>query len=403
MTSAPLEGIKVISFGTGAVIPEWGKALGELGADVIKIESRENPDFARTIGPDMNNIHGVNESNRSQRSFGVNLKKEKGKELVRKLIKTADIVGENFRGGAVRSLGVDYEDVRKIKPDIIYISSQGFGRGTPYTEYQAYGPMLAAASGVLSLWAHPDDPYPVGANVPLPDHMASKQAVFAVLAALDYRRRTGKGQFIDLCQVEVAASLIGEYYLDYSINHRLAMKVGNRNPYAAPCNAYRCKGQDQWCAISIITNDDWQRFCTAIGNPGWTMDPRFADTVSRLKNVDELDRLVETWTMEHGPMEVMNTLQAAGVAAGMLQRAADTINDPHVKWTQALIELDHPVAGRRLYTNVPYKLSNTTLPPSRPAPLLGQHTDEICRELLGMPAEEIRRLKEEGVLDAPST
>jgi benzylsuccinate CoA-transferase BbsF subunit len=400
--SAPLQGMRVISFGTGAVIPEWGKALGEFGADVIKIESRENPDFVRTIGPDMNNIHGFNESNRSQRSFGVNLKTEKGKELVRELIRTADLVGENFRGGVMASLGFSYEDVRQIKPDIIYISSQGFGGGTPYSEYQAYGPMLAAASGVLSLWAHPDDPYPVGANVPLPDHMASKQAVFAVLVALDYRRRTGKGQFIDLCQVEVAASIIGEYYLDYSINHRVAKKVGNRDPYAAPCNAYRCKGQDQWCAITVFTNDEWQRFCTAIGNPDWTKDARFADTVSRLRNVDELDGLVEAWTSEHEAVDVMNTLQAAGVAAGMAQRAADTINDPHTKWTKALIELDHPVAGKRLYTNVPYKLSNTTLPPSRPAPLLGQHTEEICRELLRMPAEEIRRLTEEGVLDAPS-
>jgi len=402
MASAPLEGIRVISFGTGAVIPEWGKALGELGADVIKIESRENPDFVRTIGPDMNNIHGFNESNRSQRSFGVNLKKEKGKELVARLIKTADIVGENFRGGAVRSLGVDYEDVRKIKPDIIYISSQGFGRGTPYTEYQAYGPMLAAASGVLSLWAHPTDPYSVGANVPLPDHMASKQAVFAVLVALDYRRRTGKGQLIDLCQVEVAACLIGEYYLDYSINQRVAAKVGNRNPFAAPHNAYRCKGQDQWCAITIFTNDEWARFCAAIGNPEWTRDPRFANTVGRLRNVDELDRLVEAWTIERDPMEVMNILQAAGVAAGMAQRAADTISDPHIKETKALIELDHPVAGRRLYTNVPYRLSDTVLPPSKRAPLLGEHTDEICRELLRMSPEEIQKLELEGVLDTPS-
>jgi benzylsuccinate CoA-transferase BbsF subunit len=402
MMSAPLDGIRVISFGTGAVIPDFGKILGELGADVIKIESRENPDFVRTIGPDMNNIHGFNESNRSKRSFGVNLKKEKGKELVRELVKTADIVGENFRGGAMASLGFSYEDVRRIKPDIVYISSQGFGRGSPYSEYQAYGPMLAAASGVLSLWAHPDDPYPVGANVPLPDHMASKQAVFAVLVALDYRRRTGKGQFIDMSQVEVAASLIGEYYLDYRINKRVAKPVGNRNPYAAPHNCYRCKGVDQWCAISVFSNDEWQRFCAATGNLGWTSDPRFADTVSRLRNVDELDRMVEGWTIEHDPAEVMNTLQAAGVAAGMAQRAADTINDPHIKQTKALIELDHPVAGKRLYPNVPFRMSDATLPPSRPAPLLGQHTEEICRELLRMPAEEIQRLKEEGVLDAPS-
>jgi len=400
--SAPLNGIRVICFSTGAVMPDFGKILGELGADVIKIESMENLDFMRTIGPNMNNIPGFNESNRSQRSFGVNLKTEKGKELVRELIAISDIVGENFRGGVMKSLGLDYDRVCQIKPDIIYISSQGFGGGGPYSDYQAYGPMLAAASGVLYLWAHPDDPYPVGANVPIPDHMASKQAVVAALAALDYRRRTGKGQFIDMSQVEVAAALIGESYLDYTINGRIPKPVGNRSLYAAPHGCYRCKGVDQWCAISVFTNDEWQRFCDAIGNPGWTEDRKFTDTVSRLRNVDELDELVERWTIERSPDEVMNTLQAAGIAAGAAQRSVDTINDPQLKWLNAIIEVDHPVAGRRLYPNVPFRMSNMAFPASRPAPLLGQHTEEICRELLQMSPEKIGRLKEEKVLEAPA-
>jgi crotonobetainyl-CoA:carnitine CoA-transferase CaiB-like acyl-CoA transferase len=402
MPSAPLEGIRVISFGTGAVIPDFGKILGELGADVIKIESKENMDFMRTIGFDINNIPGFNEANRNKRSFGVNLKTQKGKKLVRQLVKKTDIIGENFRGGVMASLGLGYNSVRRIKPDIIYISSQGFGAGGPYSDYQAYGPMLAAASGVLSLWAHPDDPYPVGSNVPLPDHIASKQAVVAVIAALDYRRRTGKGQFIDMSQVEVAASLIGEFCLEYTVNGRVPKAMGNRSLYAAPYGCYRCKGDDQWCAISVFTNDEWQRFCNAIGNPGWTRDPKFADTVSRLRNVDELDRLVEQWTMERDPLEVMNTLQAAGVAAGVAQRSIDTINDPQLKWLGAIIELDHPVAGKRLYPGIPFKISNMTLRPSTAAPLLGQHTEEICRELLQMSEGEISRLKEENVLEVPA-
>jgi benzylsuccinate CoA-transferase BbsF subunit len=399
MPNAPLKGIRVISFGTGAVIPDFGKILGEFGADVIKIEARDNPDFMRTIGADINNIAGFNESNRSKRSFGVNLKTEKGKELVRELIKITDIVGENFRGGVMESLDLDYENARRIKPDIIYLSSQGFGAGGPYSDYQAYGPMLAAASGLLYLWAHPTDPYPVGANVPLPDHMASKQAVFAVLAALDYRRRTGKGQFIDMSQIEVAASLIGDFYLDYTINGRIPKAVGNRSPYAAPYGCYRCKGDDEWCAISVFTNDEWLRFCDAIGNPAWTRDPRFADAVSRLRNVDELDKLVEEWTMQHGPIDVMNTLQAAGVAAGVCQRSEGTINDPQLKWLNALVEVDHPVAGKRLYPGIPFRMSDTTLPPSTAAPCLGQHTEEICRELLRLSDDEIARLKEEKVLE----
>jgi benzylsuccinate CoA-transferase BbsF subunit len=402
MPNAPLEGIRVISFGTGAVIPDFGKILGEFGADVIKIESKENLDFMRTIGFDINNIPGFNESNRNKRSFGVNLKTQKGKKLVRQLIKKTDIIGENFRGGVMASLGFGYNSVRRIKPDIIYISSQGFGAGGPYSDYQAYGPMLAAASGVLHLWAHPDDPYPVGSNVPLPDHIASKQAVVAVIAALDYRRRTGKGQFIDMSQVEVAASLIGEFCLEYTVNGRVPKAMGNRSLYAAPYGCYRCKGDDQWCAISVFTNDEWQRFCNAIGNPGWTKDPKFADTVSRLRNVDELDRLVEQWTIERDPHEVMNTLQAAGVAAGVAQRSIDTINDPQLKWLGAIIEVDHPVAGKRLYPGIPFKISNMTLRPSTAAPLFGQHTEEICRELLQMSEGEISRLKEEKVLEVPA-
>ncbi len=398
MPNAPLEGLRVLSFGTGAVIPDFGKILGELGADVIKIESKDNMDFMRTIGADPNNIAGFNESNRSKRSFGVNLKTDKGKDIVRKLIKITDIIGENFRGDVMRSLDLDYPKVRRIKRDIIYISSQGFGQGGPYSDYQAYGPMLAAASGLLSLWKHPTDPYPVGANVPLPDHMASKMAVALALAALDYRRRTGKGQFIDMSQVEVAATLIGEVCLDYTINHRVPEPVGNRSPYAAPHGCYRCKGDDQWCAISVFTPDEWERFVKAIGDPSWAKDARFADVVSRLRNVDELDKRVEEWTLQHDPREAMNVLQAAGVAAGEAQRSAETIDDPQLKWLNALVEVDHPVSGRRLYPNVPFRISNIKLPPSRPAPLLGQHTEEICRETLKMSDETVRALKEEGVL-----
>jgi len=399
MWQAPLKGIRVISLGTGVVVPDFAKILAEFGADVIKIESRGKPDFMRTIGPDLNSSAGFNESNRNKRSFGVNLKTEKGREVVRQLIKVSDIVGENFRGGVMKGFGLDYESVRQLKPDIIYISSQGFGGGGPYSDYETYGPMLSAVSGMLSLWAHPDDPYPAGSNSPLPDHMASKQAVVAVLAALDYRRRTGKGQFIDMAQIEVAAALIGETYLDYIINKRVQRPIGNRSPYAAPHGCYRCQGEDRWCAISVFTNDEWQRFCDAIGNPAWTKDPKFADILGRLRNVDELDRLVEEWTASHDAHEVMETLQGAGVAAGLVQTAPDAIKDPQLRWRGAVIELDHPAVGKRLYPGIPFKFSEMPLPSSTPAPLLGQHTDEICRELLKMSEEEIKRLKEEGILE----
>ena len=198
--------------------------------------------------------------------------------------------------------------------------------------------------------------------------------MLAILAALDYRRRTGKGQFIDLSLAEVGASFIGDAFLDLSINGREPRKLGNRSPYAAPHGCYRCKGTDEWCAISVFNNEDWQRFCRSIGNPAWTKDPKFTDLIGRLRNVDELDRLVEAWTAEHDNREVMNMLQSAGVAAGMVARAPDFIEDPQVKSSDALVELDHPVVGKRLYLGNPFRISDVDLAPDERAPLFGEHT-----------------------------
>lgn len=397
-----LEGVKVLSFGTGGVVPDAGKILGELGADVIKIESKDNLDFMRTIGPDLNNIAGFNEANRNKRSFGVDLKSEKGKGLVYRLLKWADILLENFRGGVMKSLGFDYESVITQNPKIIYVSSQGFGGGGPYSDYQAYGPMLSAASGMLSIWAQPDDPYPVGSNSPLPDHMASKHVVIAALAALDYRRRTGKGQFIDMAQTEVAVSLIGEHYLDYTYNGRVARPAGNRCAYAAPHGCYPCRGTDEWCAIAVSTDDEWHSLCRAMGNPAWTRDVKFSNLQHRLEHVEELDQHIGKWTSGLDASVVVEALQVVGVAAGVVQRAPDTLADPQLRWLGATVELDHPVAGSRLYPNVPFRMSGAETVTSKAAPLLGEHTEEICRDLLGMTNEEIGRLVAEAVLHTPA-
>jgi benzylsuccinate CoA-transferase BbsF subunit len=175
--------------------------------------------------------------------------------------------------------------------------------------------------------------------------MASKHLVIAAIAALDYRRRTGKAQFIDMAQTEVAASLAGEYYLDYTINKRIPKPMGNRSLYAAPHGCYPCKGADEWCTVAVFTNKEWQIFCDAMGNPAWTKDPRFSDLLGRLENIDELDKKVGEWTSTLDTHVVMETLQAAGIAAGVVQRATDTLADPQLKWDGAIIELDHAVSG----------------------------------------------------------
>ncbi len=403
MQGAPLQGIRVISFGVGIVIPDLGKTLGQLGADVIKIESVGQPDFMRTIVPDLNNSPGFNEANRNHRCFGVDLNREEGKELVRGLIRTADVVAENYRADVMDKLGFDYERVREIRPDILYLSSQGFGKGGPYSGHKAYGPTLIAASGVLSLWAQPDEAFGCGGTFPHPDNMASWHCALAVLAALDYRQRTGVGQFIDVSQVEVATGLIGEAHLDYTINKRVQKPIGNRSPHAAPHGCYRCKGEDRWCAVSVWDDREWERFLEAMGNPEWAKDPKFSDTVGRLRNVEELDGHVEAWTLLHDPHEIMETLQAAGIAAGNVYRAVDEINDPQLKWQNAIVEIEHPVSGKRLYPASPFRMQQMEFPPDRPAPLLGQHTDEICREILNLSAEEIDRLKADNILSDATT
>ena len=403
MARTALQGIIVLDLGTGVATPDGTRLLAELGATVIKIESSKNLDFVRTIAAEKNSSAGFNETNRNKLSIGVDLQTEKGKELVKKLVKIADIFAENQRGGVAKSLGLDYESVRKIKPDIVYLSSQGFGGGGPHSDYPAYGPMLSAGSGMLSIWKHPDDPYPVGSNSPLPDHMASKQAAIAMMAALDYKRRTGKGQFIDMAQTEVAAALIGESYLDYTINKRTPQPKGNRCSYAAPHGAYPCTGMDNWVAISIFNDEEWHNFVKAIGNPAWTSDAKFANLMGRLKNVDELDKLIADWTKPRDAWDIQELLQNAGVPAGVVQRAPDTMKDPQIAHDKALVELDHPIVGKRLYPNVALKLSGTPALASKPAPLLGQHTDEICRTLLHMSDNDIKNLKKEGVLESPDT
>ncbi len=402
MSDYPLSGIKVISFDAGIAIPETGKILGELGADVIKIESREYPDFMRTIYPDPNNSAPYNEVNRNKRTFGVNLKTEKGVALVKELIKTADIVLENYRGDVMQELGLDYDSVCRINPDIIYVGSQAFGKGGPYSDFKGYGPTIASAAGVLSMWAQPEDDCGCAGSFPYPDNVVSRQAALLVLAALDKKRRTGQGEYVDISQVEVAASFAGEAYLEYIINGRIAKPVGNRNPYAAPYNCYRCKGDDEWCVISIFTNEEWERFCQVMGNADWTKDPKFSDTTGRLKYVDELDAHIEAWTSQYQNHVVMTTLQSAGVAAGIVQRATDQIKDPQLLWRNAFVEVDHPVSGKKLLPNHSFNMTNMTFAESTPAGVLGQHTEEICHESLNMTDEEIRKLIGEKVLE-PST
>jgi len=415
-----LEGIRVIDFGQGAAVPELGKILGEFGADVIEVESRHYVDFMRRINPpgkspaqDVDFNPGFNESNRNKRSLAINLKDPRAQDIMRRLVATADLLIDNNSREVLRKWGFDYENVASIKPDIIYVQSTGFGGGGPYENYRSFTGAVAS-SGFHFLASYPDSERPVGLSINHPDHIAGKLMMVPVMAALDYRRRTGKGQFIDVSQLETASSLLGEIFLDLAINDRMAVPMGNRHPYAAPHGAYRCAGtvtfgdpdqpltpppaEDRWVAISALTEAHWQGLCAAMGNPAWTADPRFATLVERKRHEDELDRLLGEWTADRDPYAVQDLLQSHGVPAGVVETAEDHIfADPQMKHRGFILTQTHLAAGEGYWPGQPVKLSAAPALPSKPAEPLGYSTDAVCRDI-GMSDAQIAEMRAEGVI-----
>src|SRR5207249_6974966 len=291
-----LAGLRVIDLGCGVAIPETGTLLAELGAEVIKVESRANIDFLRrvTVEPDaVDRSWTFNDASRGQLSVALDLRAPRGRELALALCAAADVVIENNRGGVVCKWGLDYEDVRRVRADVIYVASQGFGRGGPLGEASAYCPLNSAFAGVTWLWNHPDAPYPAGSSLNHPDHIAAKLAAVAVLAALEHRRRTGEGQLIEMSQAEAAAYLIGEFYLEGPSTGRPAAQHGNAALYACPHGVYPSAGEDRWVAIAVVGDEAWERFADALG---WPLEPALASLDGRLAARAALDRRVAEWT-----------------------------------------------------------------------------------------------------------
>jgi crotonobetainyl-CoA:carnitine CoA-transferase CaiB-like acyl-CoA transferase len=397
-----LAGLRVVNLGVGAVVPEMCGLLAALGAEVIKIESRSSPDFLRrlTVELDAPNRSWVfNDENRGQRSVCLDLRTPRGRELALRLCATADVVAENRQGGLVHRWGLDYEDVRRVRPDVIYVSSQGYGRGGPLGEAPAFGPLLAAFAGATHLWNHPDAPYPAGSSLEHPDHLAGKLLAVAVLAALEHRRRTGEGQHVELAQTEATAYLLGELYLEGPCTGRPAAPRGNAVDYACPHGVYPCAGEDRWCAIAVVGEDAWSRFRHGVG---WAADQRFDTLAGRLANHAEIDRRVAAWTCSRSADDAAAALQAAGVSAMPVDGPLEHRADPHLAARGALVEVDDPEIGLVRHVANPIRLGRTPLVSLGPAPRLGADTREVLTRLLGVGPVEIERLVAEGVVDVPS-
>lgn len=394
---APLAGMRVIDLGVGAVGPEVCWALAELGAEVIKIESQANLDFLRavTVEPDApNRSWTFNDECRGQKSVCLDLRTARGRDLALRLCATADVVVENNRGGVVAKWGLDYDHVRRVRPDVIYVASQGFGRGGPLGEAQAFGPLNSSFAGGNWLWNHPDAPYPAGVALNHPDHIASKLAAAVVLAAIHHRRRTGEGQLIEMAQTEAAAYLLGEFYLEGPCTGRAPVPRGNAVEYAVPHGVYPCAGEDRWCAIAVVDDGSWQRFRECVG---WASNSNWATLAGRLAARAEIDTRVAEWTRQRDPEDVAATLQAASVSAMAVLSPDDSRADPHLAARGAIVTVQHPEIGAERHIGNPMRMSRTRLVTAGAAPLLGADTEEVLTRVLGLAAADVQQLAADGV------
>lgn len=342
------------------------------------------------------NSYVFNAINLNKLSVKLNLKKPEAIDLAKRIVQVSDIVAENMRPGTMERLGLGYNVLTAVKPDIIMLSSSAFGGNGPQRAYGGYAPGFACASGLANLTGYKDrTPNPMTGST---DLMSAITSAFALIAALNYRQNTGLGQYIDLSSVESQAILAGDSIMEYLMNDKVQYRDGNRDRIMAPNNCYRCRGNDKWVSIAISAPEEWDSFCSILGNPPWTNDEKFADAYERWKNQEELDRLITAWTLNYTHYEVTDMLQKAGVAAMPSLSNEEIANDPHFKHRGVTTTVKHPVMGNVAVFGVPWRLSKTPAKVVKSAPIMGESNDYVFRELLGLSKDEISRLANEGVI-----
>jgi len=399
MNSDALAGVRVADFSWAWAGAYSTALLAYLGAEVIKIESRKKADHTRrfsiTTGgvfDDLDRSPVFNDLNLNKLGVTIDLSQQQGIELARRLVGVSDVVVQNMRPGVMERLGLGYEQLCRVKPDIIYLSSSMRGGNGPERAYGGYAPNFAAVAGLAYVTGYADD-LPAGFMGEV-DLVSATTAAFGLLAALNYRWQTGEGQCIDVSSSDAVSVLIGDVLIDYVMNGRIQTRRGNEDLFMAPHNCYRCKGDDRWVSIAVANDEEWQALRSAVGGPEWAGDGRFSDICGRWQNREELDRLVEQWTVQHDDYEVMHLLQQAGVAAVPSFSSEELCTDPHLEERGVWVEVEHPVIGKQTAVSAPWKLSGTPASIYRASPVLGQHNDYVFGELLGFPAEEIARLAE---------
>ena len=400
----PLSGVRVLDFGWFYAAPHTGAWLGAMGAEVVRVESAARIEYnreaanARAEGmPGINRSSIWNGVNFSKLGVTLNLSTDEGKKLARQLASQCDVVVENFSAGVMDRLGLGYASLSEINPGAVLLSCSTLGAVGPESRVSGLGPNIQVYAGLPHLSGYEDGPPALGGGS-WPDFVVGIIGTFATLVALKDRKRTGRGQHIDLAMAEVITSMIPEAVIDYLMNGKEYGRQGNHDPHMSPHSVYPASGHDQWVAIAVSSDDEWRAMCEVAGHPEWTEDPRFVDLESRKSNEEELDRLISEWTIRESPYGLMYTLQEAGVAAAPVMSVFDLVASRHLLERGYFVEIDHPEVGPRMTPGIPVKFSGMPDLNYYPAPILGQHNEFVFKKIVGLDDETYDRLVAEKVI-----
>ena len=408
MSGRALEGVRIVEMGQLIAIPFATKMLADMGAEVIRIESCTRMDGYRIAGFYKNDGSGefwnravnFHEQNRGKQSVTLDLAQQIGVETLIELIAISDVFAENFTPRVIRNFGLEYKDLRKVKPDIIMVSSTGYGYTGPWSGFGAIGYGTEAASGLASVTGYIDGP-PSIPELPYADYTAGEHTVFAIMTALMYRAATGQGQFIDVSQTQTLSATVPEPLMDYTFNGRATGPAGNRDTRWAPQGTYRCAGEDSWLSLTVRSDAEWNALCSVLDRTGWADDPRFVDGLARIENHDLLDQLIDEVTLSWNADELQAALQAKEVSAGAVLDGKSLLFNEHLNARGFYEMVSHsersgmpplPYAGR------PWKFGETPGDIRYAAPTLGEHNDAVLSGLLGLAGSRIGQMMESGVV-----
>jgi len=399
----PFAGVKIADFSWIGVGPITAKYFADHGATVVRVETVNPADRLRLVGPFKDNVAGPNRCqffasfNTSKLSLALNLKQPEGLEVAKRLVRWADICLDSFTAGTIADLGLGYEVVREINPSIIMASTCLLGQTGPAASLAGYGYHAAAICGFYEITGWDDRP-PAGPFNAYTDTIAPRFLAATLMAALDHRRRTGQGQYVDQAQMESALYFLAPELLDYQLSGRMPRRAGNDSPTAAPHDAYPCAGKDEWCAIAVESDAQWRALCEVLGSPEWATSRELGTAAGRKARRDLIDRELAEFTRRYEPRALMELLQAAGVPAGMVQRSSDHLEDPQLRHRRFFRPMIHPEMGEVPYEGHQFRILGYDSGPRAPAPCLGEHSVMVLQEILGYGDEDLARIAASGAL-----